>query len=109
MVWAASGRKAATNSRSIFMIVSSAQFSIGGTGFVQNRDGGIGVFPECEELVIALARGGGIALDRERARQAESRHRTDRLVKDDAGAAQDFAELRGGVGPAAQPQQRFPA
>ena len=59
-------------------------------GFEQYRNVRIGVFPECEEMLIRGPTLGGVALHRVGAAQLEMGQRADRFIQNNASMVEDF-------------------
>ena len=70
------------------------QFLELGSGFFQDRNVGIGVFPEVEEVLVFSASLGGVTGHCVTAGHAKVGKRTQRKIDDDAGVVQEFLELR---------------
>src|SRR5262245_42829021 len=64
----------------------------------QNRDVGVGIFPEREELAVGGACHGDIALQRVSASETEAGQRAPRKRDDHASVVDELVELRGGAG-----------
>src|SRR5271163_2186123 len=67
-------------------------------GLLQDRDIGVGVFPERQKILIRDARLGTISGKRVGSGQAQVRQRADDFVGDNAGVIQNFPEFDGSGG-----------
>src|ERR1700694_1100681 len=79
-------------------LLSSLQLRVLRLGFLQDRDVGVGVFPEGEEVLIGGASLGGVSLQRVRTSQAEMGQYARREVHNNATVLEQFLKLRGGSG-----------
>src|SRR5215469_8419381 len=67
-------------------------------GFFQDGDVGVGIFPECQEILIRSFRLGGVAGKRVSTPQAKMRQRPYRRVGYDTSMFEEFLELRRSFG-----------
>jgi hypothetical protein len=78
-------------------------------GLLQDWNVGVGVFPDREKVLIRGSRLRRIFLQRICASESKMRKRTDHLEQNNAGVAEDFLELGGGLRALARSQVRFSA
>jgi hypothetical protein len=73
---------------------------LGNLGFrlFQNLEVRIGVFPECEEVLVGAASFGSVARDHVRAGKSEMRQCTERIPDRDSSVIHNFLKFRGGFG-----------
>jgi hypothetical protein len=73
------------------------QFRVFGLGGDEDRDVGIGVLPESEEILISLARFGGIHLQSVGAGKAEAGEGSKRRIGNDGAVVDELLKFRGGI------------
>src|SRR5262249_13972114 len=76
---------------------------------LQDGDVGVGVFPECKEILIGRLGLGNVALQHISATEAKTRKRTDRRVHHNPAMIEDFLKLSGCFVSLVSSEKAFPA
>ena len=80
------------------MEVQSTQLRVFRLGLLEDRDVGVGVFPECEEILVGSLCLGLISRQSERSAELQVRQCADGIADHDPAVIENLLEFRGGFG-----------